>query len=95
MIVDNVETKDPSNAKGIDHHDKGYAWVIMAACFCMRILAAGPDGIMGVMLLDLTHRFDATEMLLNTTVSLQYGVALLGCKLLIFKCEARDTFLVA
>ena len=53
--------------------DQGYAWVILAACTGLRALVSCPDGIMGVLLLDLRHRFEASEALLNATVSMQFG----------------------
>ena len=62
----------------MDGRDKGYAWVVVLAASGLRMLLAGTDGIMGVLLLDLHHRFQASEALLNTIVSLQFGLALLA-----------------
>ena len=84
----------------IQEKDSGYAWVILIACVGLRMLVGGPDGMMGVLLLELSHRFQASEVLLNVTVSMQFAVSLLASRyfytstfLLFFISSLLQTFL--
>ena len=56
--------------------DSGYAWIILSASIGLRMLFGGPDGLMGVLLLDLKNRFQASDVFLNVIVTLQFAVSL-------------------
>ena len=59
-----------------------YAWVVLCAGCGLRMLYAVPVSIMGVLLLDFTHRFhEASEVLINTVLNTQYSIAPLFGKL--------------
>ena len=76
----NSHKKGKNTSARTQEKDSGYAWVILVACVGLRMLVGGPDGIMGVLLLELTHRFQASEVLLNVTVSMQFAVSLLASR---------------
>ena len=58
-----------------NYQDRGYAWVIFVCCTGLRLLLAGPDGIIGVLKLDLIDRFQSSETLVNTILTMQFGIA--------------------
>ena len=43
----------------------------------LNYLFSGPTGIMGVLKLDLTQRFSDSHVLINTIVTMQFGLALI------------------
>ena len=64
----------------VSQKDQGYAWIILLATFLGRVLMSMSEGIMGVLLIELTHSFEATTAEIIAASTTQAGIALCSCK---------------
>ena len=60
--------------------DQGYAWVILLAGFLARIVASMGEGMMGVLVVELSHSFDASSSQIIAASTTQLGVFMGACK---------------
>ena len=64
----------------ISHKDQGYAWVILLAGFLAHVMANMGEGMMGVLVVELTHSFDASSSQIVAASTTQLGVSMCACK---------------
>ena len=64
----------------VSQKDQGYAWIILLATFLGRVLVSMSNGIMGVLVVELVHCFDASSAEIIAASTTQAGIALCSCK---------------
>ena len=70
----------PFISSDVSQKDRGYAWVIMVACFMSRVINSNGRAMSGVLLLELENSFHATEVELNAASTTQSCITLGACK---------------
>ena len=63
--------------------DEGYAWVVLLSAFMMRVVSSMSEGIMGVLLIELTHSFNASTAEIIAASTTQLGISMSVCKYLL------------